>query len=96
MHKKRDRTDNDSIEVKALDKNPTFEWLRIRAESLYKSLLAQRSRLDLGETLSKNFSNGLIKPMQELIKSVTKISSKVHKPKTYNEAVNNLINRNKW
>lgn len=34
--------------------------------------------------------------MQELAKSITETSSKVHISKTYNEAVNDLINRNKW
>lgn len=32
--------------------------------------------------------------MQKLIKLVTKINSKIHKSKTYNKSVNNLINRN--
>lgn len=36
-----------------------------------------------------------IRLVYKLAKSLTKISSKVHKPKTYNEAINNLIYRNK-
>lgn len=43
-----------------------------------------------------NLSNGLIKPMQELVKLVTKPNSKVHKLKIYNKAINNPINRNRW
>lgn len=34
--------------------------------------------------------------MQELAKLITKTSSQVRKHKTYNEVVNNLINKNKW
>lgn len=33
--------------------------------------------------------------MYKFAKSVTKISSKIHKPKTYNEAINNLIHDNR-
>lgn len=65
-------------------------------ESAYNSLLPRSSKIDLGVTSGKNLLDGLVKPVQELAKSVTEISSKVRKPKTYNEAVNNQINRNRW
>lgn len=52
-------------------------------------------KIDLDGTLDKNTSNELIKPVQELAQLVTEISSKMHKLKTYNEAVNDLINRNR-
>ena len=34
--------------------------------------------------------------MRELAKSVTETNSKVHEPKTYDEAFNNPINGNRW
>lgn len=33
---------------------------------------------------------------QEFAKSVTKTSSKVREPKTYNEAINNAFHENMW
>lgn len=53
-------------------------------------------RIDLGWTSGKNPINGLVKPMQELAKSVTKTNSKVREPKIYDEAINNSIHRNRW
>ena len=54
------------------------------------------SRTDLGETLGKNPLDRLVKPMQELAKSITETSSKVCETKTYDETINDPINRNKW
>ena len=99
-----------SVEVEALNENPTIEQLQIRAEGLHNLAgqtriraegahnppLAQRPRTDLGGTSGKNPSDGLVRPAQELAKSVTETSSKVREPKTYNEAVNNPINGNRW
>ena len=34
--------------------------------------------------------------MLELAKSITKTSSKIYELKTYDKAINNPINRNKW
>lgn len=34
--------------------------------------------------------------MCKLAKSIIKTSSKVHKPKTYNEVINNPIHGNRW
>lgn len=84
------------MKVEALDENITVQRPGIRAEGPYDPPLAWRPRIDLGRTLGKNLSDGLVKPMQELAKSVTETSSKVCKPKTYDEAVNDLINRNRW
>lgn len=36
-----------------------------------------------------------IKPTYHLAKSLTKTISKVHKPKIYNKAIDNLINKNR-
>ena len=58
-------------------------------------LLVQRPRTDRGGTSGKSPS-GLVRPARELAKSVTETSSKVREPKTYNEAVNNPINGNRW
>lgn len=48
-------------------------------------------------TMSKtNISIGSgVKPAHKLVKSLTETSNKVHKCKTYNEAIDNLIYENK-
>ena len=53
-------------------------------------------RTDLGGTSSKNPANGLVRPAQELTKSMTETNSKVQEPKTYDEAINNPIHENRW
>ena len=53
-------------------------------------------RIDLGGTLGKNPADGLVRPARELAKSVTKTSSKVQEPKTYDEAINDPIHGNRW
>lgn len=56
-----------------------------------------KPKADLGEISSKNLlEDGLIRPVYEFIKSVTKNNSKVREPKTYNEVINNHINGNRW
>ena len=55
-----------------------------------------KPRTDLGETLGKNPTDGLVKLVQELTKSVTETSSKVREPKIYDEAINNPVYRNRW
>lgn len=55
----------------------------------------RRPKIDLDRTSGKNFLDELVKPTQKLAKLVTKTSSKMYKPKTYDEAVNDLINGNK-
>lgn len=67
----------------------------MRTQDSQDSPLAQRPRTDLGGISSKNLLDRLVKLMQKLAKSVTKTSSKVREPKTYNKAVNNSINRNR-
>ena len=97
------------MEVEALNEKPIIEQLRIRAEGLHNPdrdtriraegahnpPLARKPRIDLGTASGKNLSDGLVRPAQELAKSVTETSSKLCKPKTYNEFINNPINRNK-
>lgn len=63
------------------------------AEGTHNLLLAQGPRSDLDETLDNNPSDKLVKSMQKLVKSVIETSNKMQKPKTNNNAVNNLINR---
>lgn len=65
-----------SIEAKALNKS------RIRIEDFH-NLLIQKLRTDQGETSGKNTSEELVRYAREFAKSVTKTSSKVQKPKTY-------------
>lgn len=55
---------------------------------MFRSYLDKRS--------SKNALDGLVNLIQKFTKLISEISSKMHKPKTYNEAVNNIISRNRW
>ena len=55
-----------------------------------------KSRIDLGKTLGKNPTDRLIRPAQELAKSVSETSSKVRELKTYDEAINNLVHGKRW
>lgn len=56
-----------------------------------------KPKTDLGGTSGKNpLGDGLVNPAREFAKSVTKTSSKVREPKTYDEAINDLIHGNKW
>lgn len=100
---------SDSIKVEALNKNPIIEQSRIKAENFYYPAgqirirakddydppLAQRPRTDLGKTSGGNPSYTLVRPVQVLIKLITETSSKVCESKTFDETVNNSINRNK-
>lgn len=70
--------------------------LGIRVEGLHNPSLAQRLKTNLGRTSDKNPSDRLIRLAWELAKLITKTNSKMHKSKTYNKAINNPINRNKW
>lgn len=99
----------DSIEVEVLNKNLIIEQPQMRPEGLHNLIrqtkirfknihnppLVQKPKIDLGKISSENPLDRLVKPTQKLVKSVIRTSSKVHKLKTYNKAVNNLINRNK-
>lgn len=67
----------------------------MRAKGTHHLPIARRPKTDLGGISGKNPSDGLVKPTRELAKSVTKTSSKVREPKTYDEAVNDPINRNR-
>ena len=101
---------SDSVEIEVLNENPTIERSRMRAEGFYNlagqtriraegahnAPLARSPRTDPDGTSGKDPSNGLVRPAQELAKLVTETSSKVREPKTYNEAVNNPINGNRW
>ena len=69
---------------------------RIRDDSAYNLLLTRRPTIDLGGISGKNFLNGLVRHTQELAKSITKTNSKMREPKTYDQAANNLINKNRW
>ena len=69
---------------------------RIRANTAYNLSVARVPRTNLDRASGKNPSDGLVRPVQELAKSVTKRNSKVRESKIYDEAVNNLINRNRW
>ena len=57
--------------MRAEDLHNPARQTRIRAEGAHNPPQAQRLRIDLGGTLGKNPSDGLIKPEQELAKSVT-------------------------
>lgn len=74
--------------------NPVGQSI-MRAEGPHSPSLVRRPKTDLGRTSGKIPSDGLVKPVQELAKLVIETNSKVCEPKTYNEAVNNAIDRNK-
>lgn len=84
------------LQMRAEGSRDPARQLRIRAEGPHNPALVSRPRIDLGGTSSKNSSNRLVRPAQKLAKSVIQTSSKVHEPKTYDEAVDNVINRNGW
>lgn len=58
-------------------------------KSLVKSHNSIVPRTDLGMDSS-------VRPAYEFTKFLTKTSSKMHEPKTYNKAINDLIYENKW
>lgn len=68
----------------------------MRAEGLHDLPLARKPRIDQGGSSGENPSKRLVKPAQELVKSITETGSKMHEPKTYDETVNDLIIRNRW
>lgn len=54
-------------------------------------------RTDLDKISSKNFlENKLVKPAYKFTKSIIKTSSKIHEPKTYDDAINDFIYGNRW
>ena len=56
-----------------------------------------KTRTDLGRTLGKNLlGDKLVRPVYKFVKLVTETSSKVQEPKTYDEAINDLIHENRW
>lgn len=50
-----------------------------------------KPRIDLGRTFVKNLVDVLVKPAQELVKSVTETSSKLQEFKTYDQEINYSI-----
>ena len=54
-----------------------------------------KPRTDLGVILGKNSADGLVRPTQELAKLVTETSRKVREPKTYDEAINDPVHKNR-
>lgn len=63
----------------------SIEKPRVRAESSHYLLITQKSQIDLSRTSGKNPSEGLVRPVQEFAKAITKTSSKVCKSKTYDK-----------
>lgn len=59
---------------------------RIRLDRSHNPTVA---RIDLG-------TGSGVRPVHKLAKFLTKTNSKVHEPKTYNEAIDNLIHGNQW
>lgn len=67
----------------------------MRTESL-QNQLAQRSSTDLGGKIGENPSDGLVRLTHiEFAKTVTETNSQVREPKTYDEAINNLVHANR-
>lgn len=57
--------------------------------------LNPKSKTDLGKTLSKNSTDELVRPAQELAKSASETSSKVRAPKIYNKVIHDPIHGNR-
>ena len=56
-----------------------------------------KPRTDLGGISGKKpLGDGLVRPVYKFAKLVTKTSSQVHEPKTYDEAINDPIHGNRW
>lgn len=88
----------DSIEIQVLNENPIIkaiqigakgfynlsEQTRLKVEGAYNLPLPRRPKIDLSKRSGKNLLDRLVRLMQKLAKSVTKISSKIREFKTYN------------
>lgn len=90
---------------KIMRKKHNEKWWLVDIEALNDSIirtenphnqLVQRRKTDLGGTIGKIPSERLIRPARKVAKLVTKTSSKVQEPKTYNETINNLVHGNRW
>lgn len=54
-----------------------------------------KPKTDLDGTTGKNLADKLVKPAQELTKSVIETSNKVQEHKIYDKAINNSVHRNR-
>lgn len=84
------------MEVKTWDESLKVEQPGMRVKSLHNLPLVRKPRTNLDKTSGKKPSDGLVKPTQELAKSMTENNRKVREPKTCDKAVNNPINGNRW
>ena len=55
-------------------------------------------RTDLSETIGEDppVISRLVRPAYEVVKSVTKTSSKVREPKIYDKVIDNFIHEKRW
>lgn len=67
----------------------------MRAVGPHNIPLMRKPRTALGRTSGEKPLDRLVRPVQKFAKSVTETSNKVRECKTYDEAVNNLINGNR-
>lgn len=67
-----------------LDKSYNLPWIKL---DRFYNLTISRTNLD---------TNLGVKFVYKLAKSLTKISNRVHKSKTYSEAIDDPIYRNRW
>lgn len=81
---------NGFVKVQAFNKNI------MTTKSPY-NLLVKKPRTNLDKILGKHIiTEGLVRSVRKFAKSVTKISTKVQVPRTYDEAINNSVHRKKW
>lgn len=79
-----------------LDKNSAIEGRpEMRVEKPQDLLIQSRPKTDRGGTTGES-PRRLVRPTRKLTKLVTETSSKVREPKTYDEAIDDPIYRNKW
>lgn len=82
---------NSSIDIQALNEN------LMRTKDIHNLLVPQKQKTDLGGISGKNFPvDRLVKLVCKFAKLIIKTNSKMRELKTYDEAINNLVHKNKW
>lgn len=70
---------------------------QIRLDDFHNLLQIKQAKSQDLTVLRTNLGTGSsIKSIRKLAKTLTETSNKMHKPKTYNKTIDNLIYRNKW
>lgn len=68
---------------------------KMSTKATHDLLLVRKPRPDLDKILGENPLERSVRPMWEFAKLLTETSSKLPKPQTYDETINNTIHGNK-